>query len=332
MRAACAEVVDRTTERRSCLIFAAGIAHATHLVAVLQELGQEAEAIFGDTPLDERDERIARFRRGTLKYLVNVAVLTTGFDAPQVDCVALMRPTLSAGLYYQMVGRGFRAAQGKNDCLVLDFGGNILRHGPVDAVGGVSSRTSDEPAPAKECPECQSIIAAGYTACPTCGYVFPPPQLHAHAAEASTAGIITGQATTSEHPVRQVYYSVHTKRGADEATPKTLRVEYEIGWRCFHSEWICIEHAGWARQKAEEWWRRRSRAPVPLTAAEAVAAAEAGALCTTTAITVRSVAGEPYDRIIAHQLGEKPPWRQMGDVDDPPDSYASTLSDDEVPF
>ena len=66
-----------------------------------------------------------------MKYLVNVNVLTTGFDAPNIDCVALLRPTNSPGLYYQMVGRGFRLCEGKTDCLVLDFGGNVLRHGPV---------------------------------------------------------------------------------------------------------------------------------------------------------------------------------------------------------
>ena len=57
-----------------------------------------------------------------------------GFDAPNIDCVAMVRPTLSPGLYYQMVGRGFRLHPGKENCLVLDFGGNVLRHGPVDAI------------------------------------------------------------------------------------------------------------------------------------------------------------------------------------------------------
>ena len=61
-------------------------------------------------------------------------MLTTGFDAPHIDCVVLLRPTMSPGLYYQMVGRGFRLAPGKQNCLVLDFGGNVLRHGPVDAI------------------------------------------------------------------------------------------------------------------------------------------------------------------------------------------------------
>ncbi|MDW8265691.1 MAG: hypothetical protein RMJ52_10185, partial [Gemmataceae bacterium] len=76
-----------------------------------------------------------------------------------------------AGLYYQMVGRGFRLHPGKENCLVLDFGGNVLRHGPVDQIK-VRERPAEEGgrAPAKECPECHSLIAAGYE--------FPPAERH----------------------------------------------------------------------------------------------------------------------------------------------------------
>ncbi|MBA3543900.1 MAG: DEAD/DEAH box helicase, partial [Chthoniobacterales bacterium] len=103
VRAACIEIVEQTRERKACLIFAAGVKHAEHVVAVLRTThGLEVACIFGHTPDAERDRIIARFKRGELRYLVNVAVLTTGFDAPHVDCVALLRPTMSAGLYYQM--------------------------------------------------------------------------------------------------------------------------------------------------------------------------------------------------------------------------------------
>jgi len=88
-----------------------------------------------------RDDALARFRGNgeglfsePLPYLVNVNVLTTGFDAPNIDCIAMLRPTMSPGLYYQMVGRSFRMCPGKRDALILDFGGNVLRHGPVDSI------------------------------------------------------------------------------------------------------------------------------------------------------------------------------------------------------
>jgi DNA repair protein RadD len=87
-----------------------------------------------------------------------------------------------------------------------------------------------------------------------------------------------------------------------EDAPKSLRVDYKIGWHRWKSEWVCLEHDGFARQKAVAWWRKRSKVPVPATAAEAVAIANAGRLAATTSITVRSVSGKEYDRISAHEL------------------------------
>jgi DNA repair protein RadD len=316
------------------LIFAAGIKHAQHIQSVLQQKhGIECGFVCGKTPADERDELLARFRhlpsdglfeRTPLSYLVNVNVLTTGFDAPNIDCVAMLRPTLSPGLYYQCLGRGFRLYPGKQNCLVLDFGGNVLRHGPVDQirVRDVSARGGGE-APAKECPECHSLIAAGYATCPDCGYEFPKPERANHDAQASTESVLSGQTTQTIYQVRDVFYSVHVKQGADETAPKTMRVDYKIGFYQFKSEWVCFEHGGYARWKAEMWWRARSFDPVPATAQEAVDLASAGALAPTKAITVVTVAGEKFDRIADYELGEKPepvPIDQAG------------LDDDDIPF
>jgi DNA repair protein RadD len=337
VRAACAEIADQTRNRKACLVFAAGVQHAEHVAATLAStVGAEVACIFGHTPDGERDRLIARFKKGELRYLVNVAVLTTGFDAPQVDCVALLRPTMSPGLYYQMVGRGFRLAPGKDDCLVLDFGGNVLRHGPVDALNLTTQddRGTGE-APAKECPQCQAVIAAGFAACPQCGFVFPPPEREKHEREASSAGVLSGQVTTIEHVVRNVFYVVHQKRGAPPEAPKTLRVEYEVGLNQFCKEWVCFEHTGFARGKAEVWWRARSHLPVPTSAAEACRLANAGALALTTAITVRTVAGEDFERISDHRLGPKPEAREPGDDREEP-AFATVGApaayDDEPPF
>ncbi|MDW8263880.1 MAG: hypothetical protein RMJ52_00965 [Gemmataceae bacterium] len=86
-----------------------------------------------------------------------------------------------------------------------------------------------------------------------------------------------------------------------------MRVDYRVGWHLVKSEWVCFEHTGYARAKAVEWWRRRSHERVPETAEEAVALARAGRLAETRSITVRSVSGEDYDRIIGYELGEVPP-------------------------
>ncbi len=319
--AACAEIVGLTHDRHSCLIFASGVKHGQHIAKVMRDVsGHECGFVCGDTPTKERDELLGRFKAGDLKYLANVNVLTTGFDAPNIDCVALLRPTMSPGLFYQMCGRGFRLHPGKQDCLVLDFGGNVLRHGPVDQI-----RVKDHilngngEAPAKECPECHSVIAAGYAVCPDCGYVFPPPERQKHDAKASEAGILSDQVTDSEYEVQDVTYGVHTKRGAPEGAPQSLRVNYRLGLNHWQSEFVCLEHDGYARQKAIQWWRRHSPDPVPDTAERAVEIAEGGGVAHTEMITVRNIAGEKYDRIVGYKLGPMPepvPAGEFGNYDE----------------
>jgi DNA repair protein RadD len=225
---ACREIVEHTQDRKSVLIFASGVRHGEHVARVLEERhGVECGFVCGETLPFQRDELINRFRAGDLKYLCNVNVLTTGFDAPNIDCVALVRPTLSPGLYYQMVGRGFRLHPGKTDCLVLDFGGNVLRHGPVDAIRLADPEANGNgEAPAKECPECHAVVAAGYAACPECGHEFPPRERTKHDATASSEGILSGQITRTEYEVSDVFFAVHTKRDAAPDAPRTVRVDY----------------------------------------------------------------------------------------------------------
>ncbi|MFO7898754.1 MAG: DEAD/DEAH box helicase family protein, partial [Planctomycetota bacterium] len=113
VRAACAELVEQTRDRKSVLIFASGVKHGRHVKSIIEnEHGLECGFVCGRTPTNERDHLLARFRGngqaglfdegGPLRYLCNVNVLTTGFDAPNIDCVAMLRPTLSPGLFYQM--------------------------------------------------------------------------------------------------------------------------------------------------------------------------------------------------------------------------------------
>jgi DNA repair protein RadD len=317
VRSACAEIVELTRDRRSVLIFASGVKHGRHVVEVLKERhGIECGFVCGETPGNEREELLARFRgtggddlfgRRPLQYLCNVNVLTTGFDAPNVDCVVLLRPTASPGLYCQMVGRGFRLFPGKANCLVLDFGGNVLRHGPVDCIKMPDAEhAGNGEAPAKECPQCRALVTCGYARCPECGYEFPPPERRKHDGKASEEGILSGQVTNTRHDVQEVSYSVHLKRGAPEDAPRTLRVDYRIGLSEWQSEWVCVEHTGFARAKAAAWWKRRSRDRVPSTADEAVELANAGSVAQTKAILVRTVAGEPYPRVVDWELGPVP--------------------------
>ncbi|MEX1228801.1 MAG: DEAD/DEAH box helicase family protein [Planctomycetaceae bacterium] len=324
---ACREIVEHTRDRQATLIFASSVHHAQHICQVLADEHQiECGFVSGETPAKQRDELLEQFLSGDLKYLANVNVLTTGFDAPHIDCVALLRPTMSPGLYYQMVGRGFRLHPGKRNCLVLDFGGNVLRHGPVDQIQVVTRNREkgDRSPPAKLCPECHALIAVGYGICPECRYEFPSPDRKKHDSEATAAGILSGEITDVEYEVRDVTYAVHTKRDAPPGSPQSMRVTYRLGLAHWQSEFICFEHGGYARQNAEAWWQERSPDPIPDTAERAVELAEAGALAIPETITVRSITGEKYDRVIAYQLSAVP---------DAVEASSQTLIDsEEVPF
>lgn len=328
---ACREIIEYTHDRNSVLIFASGVSHGQHIAEILRtDHGVECGFVCGETPSSERDAILNRFKARDLKYLCNVNVLTTGFDATGIDCVALVRPTLSPGLYYQMCGRGFRLHPGKTDCLVLDFGGNVLRHGPVDAirVTDIAGPANGE-APAKECPECRSVIAAGYSICPDCGYVFPERRRSDHDPIASSEGILSDQIQRNEFEVLDTYYAVHEKRNAAPDAPRTLRVEYKVGFNDHVSEWVCFEHDGFARQKAESWWLQRSHDPIPGTAERAVELAEAGAIATALSITVERKPGERFERVVGYKLGPKPASPEY--EDDVP-WYAADPADEEVPF
>ncbi len=145
-----AEIVERARSRRGVMLFAATVAHAEEILGYLPSA--EAALITGETKSHERERLIAAFKARELKYLVNVAVLTTGFDAPHVDLIAILRPTESVSLYQQIVGRGLRLAPGKADCLVLDYAGN-----PWDLyapeVGSPRPASDTEPVQV-ECPAC----------------------------------------------------------------------------------------------------------------------------------------------------------------------------------
>ena len=116
------QIIHLAKDKQGIMVFAATVRHAQEILGLLPE--GEAAIVIGDTPTLERDQIINDFKQRKTKYLVNVSVLTTGFDAPHVDLIAILRPTESISLYQQIVGRGLRLSPGKDECLVLDYAGN----------------------------------------------------------------------------------------------------------------------------------------------------------------------------------------------------------------
>ncbi len=170
------EIIRFGADRKSWLIFCAGVDHSEHIAELLHENGIIAECITGKTPKAEREKILAAFKRGEIRALTNAQVLTTGFDAPGIDLIAMLRPTMSASLYCQMAGRGLRIAPDKKDCLVLDFAGAVQTHGPITAIkppkrGGDGAGE----APVKACDECGELVHPSVMICPCCGTQFPEP-------------------------------------------------------------------------------------------------------------------------------------------------------------
>jgi DNA repair protein RadD len=145
------QVLELSQTRSAVMIFAATIKHAEEIYSYLPS--NQSAFITGATTNTERDKLIRAFKQQQLKYLVNVSVLTTGFDAPHVDVIALLRPTQSVSLFQQIVGRGLRLAENKEDCLVLDYTGNKfnLYHPEV----GAAKPDSDSQPVQVFCPLCK---------------------------------------------------------------------------------------------------------------------------------------------------------------------------------
>jgi DNA repair protein RadD len=163
-----------------------------------------------------------------------------------------------------MVGRGTRLAEGKTDCLVLDFGGNAMRHGPLDQITG-RVKTGTAPPPMKTCPECEAVILAAADECPQCGHDFEiVRERKKHDAQPLAAPMLSSE-VSDWLPVSSITYHRRTKPGS----PDSMRVDYHCGLTRY-SEWICFEHGGYAAAKAARWWLGRIDAPVPTLTATAL--------------------------------------------------------------
>lgn len=255
------EALRHGSDRKAWLVFCCGVKHAELVKDALVTAGIHSEIITGETPVAKRDDTIRRYKDGGIRALVNVNVLTTGFDAPHIDMILMLRPTDSAGLYYQMMGRGLRKAPTKVDCLVLDMAGNIERHGPIDVLNDrVTAKRSDgdkEPGvpPMKTCPQCEESILAAMRTCPCCDYEFPIEEAK-HSTTASNASPISDPRWVN---VTGIIYREWAKKGAGDDHPKTLCVSYFDGIIMEAREWVCVEHphGGYAGRKAIEWIEER---------------------------------------------------------------------------
>lgn len=275
VRAAVAELVAYGSDRKAWLVFCAGVKHAAHVRDEITGHGITCEAITGDMDSGQRDSIIQRFRRGEIRCLTSVGVLTTGFNVPHVDLVGMMRPTLSTGLFVQQVGRGFRTAPGKDNCLVLDWAGNVRRHGPVDLIeikpnrgGKKEAGVTVDTVRAKECPSCKSLAALNAQTCAFCGHEWTLDKAR-HDAEADDVAILSRD-LRNQPPEEIAVVTWMARRHVKVGSPDSLRVTYSAGLMSY-PEWVLLQHSGPGRYRAEKWWQAHGgQMPVPSCVEEAL--------------------------------------------------------------
>ena len=285
--AACNDFISLTADRKSVLVFCSGVPHATQVREELEkQTGDQVGLITADTIPLERSETLRRYAAGELKYLCSVDVLTTGYDAPLTDCCVLLFSTLSPGKLLQVVGRGLRLSPdtGKTDCLILDYGENIKRHGAIDdpqfargtKSAGTKSKIAARNGRGQICTNCKADIPAGILQCFGCGY--KPAIAASHQTQADHTSDPLFRNEPEEWVVQAVDCFRHVKRNAADDAPTTCRVIYDVQRvedagsivETTISEFVCFEHQGFAKQKAEDWWIQRSLHPVPDSVGDAL--------------------------------------------------------------
>lgn len=306
--AALKEAMQMGGDRKHWLIFASGVQHAENIANMLSSMGVPAVAIHSKMGDDPRDAAIRDFKAGRYVAAVNNNVLTTGFDFPCIDFILMLRPTASPVLWVQMLGRGTRPCKcgcGKTDCLVGDFAGNTRRLGPINdpVIPGPKGKGGGE-APVKECSSenlkkdkdgvlplgCNTYNHTSVRNCTSCGAEFSFECKLQY--EASSAPIIKGDLPIVEvFKVQHITYTQHNKQGK----PPAMRVSYYCGLHSY-SEYVCLQHGGFAAKKGRDWWRERSTVPAPETTEEALRLADGLHVVTHLRVWVNT----KYPQIMAH--------------------------------
>lgn len=164
---------------RKTIIFCSTVAHAQHVCEAFEAANVNAVLVHGELSGGERKARLAAFESGSAQVVVNVAVLTEGYDYTPTSCVILLRPSSYKSTFIQMVGRGLRTIDPeefpglvKSDCIVLDFGTASLMHGSLEQEVNLDGHLHDGEAPTKDCPDCGAIVPMACMECPLCGHIW----------------------------------------------------------------------------------------------------------------------------------------------------------------
>lgn len=267
-KAAVSEIISRAKERTRWLIFGTGTIHSFHVAEELRRRGIVAQAVSSNTPGDVRADVVKWFKETPqsapeIRCIVNNDIFSTGFDAPYLDLIAWLRATKSTAKWVQGNGRGTRPAYGKQNCLVLDFAGNIRRLGPINdpilPVNKTAKRKGQDFAPIKLCESCGCYSHASVRMCSECGAEFPIAAKFSSVASEEEIIKTEKEEKKKEDIVVEIYkidlvtYKYHTGRNGKL---DSILVNYRCGLRVFN-EYVCFDHTELPLHNAHDWWRRR---------------------------------------------------------------------------
>jgi DNA repair protein RadD len=243
-RAVVAETIVRAGERKKWLFFCSGVDHAEHVRDELLAQGISAACVTGGTSKAERSRILAAHEAGEITALTNANVLTTGYDSPDIDLLVYVRPTLSPALYVQMAGRGMRVKSHTDHCLVLDFAGNVERHGPITNVRPPKAKGDRiGEIPTKICPQCDELVQISVMRCPDCGYIWEEKPKKFNLSNADIMGI-----EPQETEITEWKWSKHTSSKSGKDMVKVVYYSGLAGPAI--TEYFAVTHDGYAGGRA----------------------------------------------------------------------------------
>lgn len=313
----------KANHKNKTLVFCSGVKHAELLAEGLNENDIFSHAVTGDTK--NRDEIIEWFKNGSLECITNCNVLTTGFDAPNIDTLVMLRPTKSRCLHDQMLGRGTRLHEGKNSCLVIDMAGNLAEHGALGEPRWKYERgkkIENKKNGLKPCPSCETAVAVYHKECPECGFEWMPDQnkaSHNSAADTKTNINDDSYSPIREYLIDSVSYSKHISKNSGK---ELMKVTYYCGYESVQ-EYVCIGYDGFAGQKADTWLKKHIDDPIPFFGNLDDTLKNTHLIKQPTKIFVTK--DGDYDRIVSHEYGTINP-NSTSEMD------SEEFLQDEIPF
>lgn len=238
------DIIKQGARRKAWLVFCVSIEHAEQVTNELKAHGVNAACYHSQS---DNEYILDDFSNGRLRCLVNVNILTTGSNFPIADMCVLIRATESTALYVQIVGRVMRLYPNKKNALLLDYGGNVLRHGCIDDVTVKAKGEGTGEAPTKECPSCDTILHAAVRECPECGHIFerdPEGNLELNAFDGA---VLSDQRKIQRVDVDRVSFKIHKKQGK----PDSIKVTYHCGLAEYY-EWLTPEHSEFGLRKTRD--------------------------------------------------------------------------------